>query len=429
MNHLIQNLENLHHQFVEKNKIDTKKSTDAFQQFVQLGIPNKKDEEYKYTNLAELKEITFALPTSSEMNLKEINHLIIHEDFDRLVFINGVLSQDLSKIGADINNYNLSYQLQNNNTLLHDKLGKIVDQNLAFVELSQAFSHNGFFLHLKKNQIQDNPIQLLYITTESAEDTFNPIRNFVYAEENTKVEIIETHYNLGNQKALHLVLTEIYSSSNAHVFWHKIQNDTYQNYAIDHCFVQQNRDSMATVNTFSFGGKITRNNLDFIQNGENIQSYMNGISLIDADQLVDHHTAVHHNQPNCQSFQTYKGIFDGNAKGVFNGKVFVNKIAQKTNAYQQNNNILLSKGASIDTKPQLEIFADDVKCSHGCTVGQLNEEALFYMRARGINKKSAQALLLFAFANDALEHIDHDAIRDYIMKLVSKKLKVEMTLS
>ena len=153
---------------------------------------------------------------------------------------------------------------------------------------------------------------------------------------------------------------------------------------------------------------------------------MNGITIIGKDQLVDHHTAVHHNTPNCESYQNYKGIYKDKSHGVFNGKVFVNKIAQKTNAYQQNNNILLDEGASIDTKPQLEIFADDVKCSHGCTVGQLNEDAMFYLRARGISKKEARALLLYAFANDAMQNIDIEPLKVKVSKLLAEKLEVSM---
>ena len=153
---------------------------------------------------------------------------------------------------------------------------------------------------------------------------------------------------------------------------------------------------------------------------------MNGITVIGGEQLVDHHTAVHHNEPNCESYQNYKGVFDGNSKGVFNGKVFVDKIAQKTNAYQQNNNVLLSEGAEINTKPQLEIFADDVKCSHGCTVGQLDADALFYLRARGISKKEARALLLYAFANDAMQNIDIEALRAQVSKLLANKLGVDL---
>ena len=205
-----------------------------------------------------------------------------------------------------------------------------------------------------------------------------------------------------------------------------MQNDSDTSYLVDHTFAKQERDSLATVNTFSFGGKLVRNNLDFIHNGENINSFMNGITIIGGEQLVDHHTAVHHNQPNCESYQNYKGVFKDKAHGVFNGKVFVDKIAQKTNAYQQNNNILLDEGATIDTKPQLEIFADDVKCSHGCTVGQLNEDALFYLRARGISKKEAQALLLYAFANDAMQNIDIEPLKLKISKLLAEKLEVEI---
>ncbi|MDM1334439.1 SufD family Fe-S cluster assembly protein, partial [Acinetobacter indicus] len=164
---------------------------------------------------------------------------------------------------------------------------------------------------------------------------------------------------------------------------------------VDNTYVTQKQESRVSVHTFSFGGKLTRNNLNFYQDGERIDSTLKGITLISDKQHVDHYTLVSHNQPNCESHQNYKGIYDGNSTGVFNGKIYVDKIAQKTDGFQQNNNILLSEKATIYAKPQLEIFADDVKCSHGCTIGQLNEDAMFYMRQRGIPKKEAKALLMY----------------------------------
>lgn len=423
----IQNLEQLHTDFQKKRGFSLKNPENNFSIFAEKGLPTKKNEEYKYTHLGDIQNLHYSFANGNSIEYSQIKDLLIDENYQRVVFVNGCISETLSQLeNLELNEICLKTQLQNQNTLLDTYLGAFTDDTLAFVQLAKAFTQNGFFLHVAKNQVIDTPIQILYLTSEGTEHSFNPIRNFVYAEANSKVEIIETHYNFSEKTAFNLGLTEIYSSANAHVLWHKIQNDKTHNFMIDHCYVKQKSSSLATVNTFSFGNQITRNNLDFIQNGEHIQSFMNGISLINGQQLVDHHTSVHHNQPNCESFQTYKGIFDGQSHGVFNGKIFVNKIAQKTNAYQQNNNVLLSKGASIDTKPQLEIFADDVKCSHGCTVGQLNEDALFYLRARGIHKKQAQALLLFAFANDALSQIQHSEIINYIRKLLSEKLHVEL---
>lgn len=276
--------------------------------------------------------------------------------------------------------------------------------------------------------VVEKPIHVFYLSQGQQDNTFYNTRNLLIAEAGSKVEVIESHHNFDESYTFTNSVTEIYAYPNAKADWHKLQNDSDATYLVDSTFAKQERDSLATVNTFTFGGKLVRNNLDFIHNGENINSFMNGITIIGGDQLVDHHTAVHHKTPNCQSYQNYKGIFSDKSHGVFNGKVFVDKIAQKTNAYQQNNNVLLSEGASIDTKPQLEIFADDVKCSHGCTVGQLNDEALFYLRARGISKKEAQALLLYAFANDAMQNIDIEPLKVKISILLAEKLGVDMVL-
>jgi Fe-S cluster assembly protein SufD len=223
-------------------------------------------------------------------------------------------------------------------------------------------------------------------------------------------------------------LTEVITQTNAVVDFYKIQNDHLHSSLIDNTWVKQFKNSNCTVDTFSFGGKLTRNNLNFTLADQHAESNMNGITLIGKDQLVDHHTFVDHAMPNCNSNELYKGIFDENAKGVFNGKVMVRPDAQKTNAFQSNNNLLLTDSASIDTKPQLEIYADDVACSHGCTIGQLDESALFYLRSRGIAKKEAQAMLMYAFANDVLENIKLAELKDKLNRIIADKLGVELDI-
>ena len=195
---------------------------------------------------------------------------------------------------------------------------------------------------------------------------------------------------------------------------------------IDSTYIKQERDSVCSVHTFSFGGKLTRNNLNFYQYGEHCDSILNGITILEDRQHVDHNTLVYHTAPNCESHQDYKGIFDDQSTGVFNGKVYVEKEAQKLDAFQQNNNILISDKATINSKPQLEIFADDVKCSHGCTIGQLDEDALFYLRSRGIGKKEARALLMYAFANNVLESVKIPELKKRINLLIAKKIGVSL---
>jgi Fe-S cluster assembly protein SufD len=210
------------------------------------------------------------------------------------------------------------------------------------------------------------------------------------------------------------------------VDYYKIQNDALSASLVDSTFIEQQRESICSVHTFSFGGQITRNNLHFKQEGEHCDSILNGITIIGEKQHVDHNTLVHHVAENCESHQDYKGIFDGSSTGVFNGKIYVEKEAQKLDAFQQNNNILISDKATINAKPQLEIFADDVKCSHGCTIGQLDNDALFYMRSRGIGQKEARALLMYAFANNVLESVKIPELKSRINKLIADKIGVSL---
>lgn len=420
------------------NQIEQLKSTlsseraEALSQFLAAGFPTKKDEEYKYTDLSEAVNKQYSLTPKQEFHItkEQLDQLHLGEEhFDFIVFVNGKFQKALSKISVENAEFlTLNNAFSSNKDLVEKYFNQIKPKNTAFTALNDALYSDGFFLFVPKNTVIEKPIHLFYISENQDENVFYTTRNLLIVEEGAKVEVIESHHNFDETYTFTNSVTEIFVGKNAKADWHKLQNDSQTTYLVDSTFAKQERDSLATVNTFAFGGKLVRNNLDFIHTGENINSFMNGITIIGNEQLVDHHTAVHHNEPNCESYQNYKGVFKDKAHGVFNGKVFVNKIAQKTNAYQQNNNILLSEGATIDTKPQLEIFADDVKCSHGCTVGQLNDEALFYLRARGISKKEAQALLLYAFANDAMENIDIEPLKLKVAKLLAEKLEVNIDL-
>ena len=432
---LLENIQNNHPAFLEtlKHRFLDDQRKSALNKFFELGIPTKKDEEYKYTNLREISEKDYNLfPKEAHTITKEqIDQLHLgEENFDWIVFINGQLHKELSKISienVEFLSFNYALNDAKHKEVFDNYFNTIAAKDLAFTNLNEAFCKHGFFLKVPKNMVIEKPIHVFYISQNQQDNTFYNTRNLLIAEEGSKIEVIESHHNFDETFVLTNSVTEIFTHQNAKADWHKIQNDSNSSYLIDHTFAKQERDSLTTVNTFSFGGKLVRNNLDFIHNGENINSFMNGITIINEEQLVDHHTAVHHKTPHCESYQNYKGIYKGKSHGVFNGKVFVDKIAQKTNAYQQNNNILLDEGASIDTKPQLEIFADDVKCSHGCTVGQLNEDSLFYLRARGISKQKAMGMLLFAFANDAMENIDIEPLKVKISKLIAEKLEVDIS--
>ena len=302
--------------------------------------------------------------------------------------------------------------------------GTIASKNESLVSLNTAFSKEGAFINIPKNTVLPKPIQIINFSTGAESEIMLQPRNLVVVGENSHVEIYERHQSLNENIVLTNSVTEIFANKRAIVDFYKVQNDRKTASLIDNTYIQQKESSVVSVNTFSFGGKLTRNNLEFYQEGEHITSNLNGITIIEDKQHVDNHTLVNHKFENCESHELYKGIYDEASTGVFNGKVIVDKEAQKTNAYQQNDNILMGNKASINSKPQLEIFADDVKCSHGCTIGQMDENALFYMQSRGIPKKEAKALLLFAFGNDVVEKIKIPALKTRIAKLIAEKLKV-----
>lgn len=419
-------LETLQHHFLDEER------KAALQRFEGKGFPGKKDEEYRFTNIKEIteKEYNFFPKEKHHITRNQLDAIHLGEElFDWIVFVNGKFHKELSKISfenAEFLSFDYALKDSEHRDVFDRYFNTLASKDLAFTNLNLAYCKYGFFLKVPKNVVVEKPIHIFYLSQNQDRNTFYNTRNLLILEDGAKVEIIESHHNFDDSFVLTNSVTEIFTGKNAKADWHKLQNDNKTSYLIDHTFARQERDSLTTVNTFSFGGKLVRNNVDFIHQGENIHSFMNGITIIGEEQLIDHHTAVHHNYPNCESYQNYKGIFKDHSHGIFNGKVYVDRLAQKTNAYQQNNNVLLDEGAVIDTKPQLEIFADDVKCSHGCTVGRLNDEALFYLRARGISKKEAQGLLLYAFANDAMQNIDIEPLKLKVSQLLAEKLEVSL---
>jgi len=397
----------------------------SLNEFDKIGFPNRKNEEYKYTNLSEILDKDYNFFPEEENDIAEniLNKFLFEKkETYYIVFINGKIQEKFSNIPENLIFYENFCDIKNCEAL-KEKINDLSRINNAFVSLNLAYNKYGIFAYLPKNTLIDKPINILYISTNQEKNTFYNPKNLLVVDDNSEVNIIESHYNLDEIFTFTNSVTEVFISENSKISWNKLQNDNKNSYLVDNTYVSQKKDSIATVNTFSFGGKLVRNNLDFVHEGENINSFMNGITVTDDNQLIDHHTSVHHNFPRCESYQNYKGIFGGRSHGVFNGKVFVNKIAQKTNAYQQNNNILLNKGAKIDSKPQLEIFADDVKCSHGCTVGQLNNEALFYLKSRGISEKNAKTLLIGAFTHEAIQNIHIEFLKQKISNVLSKKIE------
>ncbi len=405
--------------------------SEAIKIFESQGFPSKKEEAWKYTSLKSILKHDYSVFPKHEKNIEynDVKKYFIHEiDSYKIVFIDGKYSSHLSQTthdGIDVCLMSAALNKPKYQLVIDNYFNKAATKD-SITSLNTAFSQEGAYIHIPKNKLVEKPIQIIHFSTGNETAIMHQPRNLIVVNENSHVQIIERHQSLTNNPVLTNSVTEIFANKRAIVDYYKIQNDNESASLIDNTFINQKQESHCSVHTFSFGGKLTRNNLNFYQNGERIDSTLKGVTIIGNKQHVDHNTLVHHIEPNCESHQDYKGVFNDNATGVFNGKVLVNKEAEKTNAFQANNNILVSDKASINTKPQLEIFADDVKCSHGCTIGQLDESALFYMQSRGIPKKEAKALLMYAFSNNVLSSVKIPEIKQRINKIIATKLGVNI---
>jgi Fe-S cluster assembly protein SufD len=405
---------------------------EAIKNFENKGFPSKKEESWKYTSLNAILKNDFTVFPKSETSIefKDVKKYFIHEiDTYKVVFIDGKFSSHLSSTtheGLDICLMSSALNKPKYKMVIDAYFNQIASKEESLTTLNTAFANEGAYINIPKSKVVRKPIEIMYFSTGNEAALLVQPRNLIIVGENSHVQILERHQSLNENPVLTNSVTEIFAQKRAIVDYYKIQNDNHQANLIDNTFVSQKQESHVSVQTFSFGGNLTRNNLNFYHFGERLTSTLNGITIVGGKQHVDHYTLVHHAAPNCESFQDYKGIFSENSTGVFNGKVYVEKEAQKTNAFQKSNNILLGDKSTINAKPQLEIFADDVKCSHGCTVGQLDETALFYMQQRGIPKKEAKALLMYAFSNAVIENIKIPELKQRITKIIADKLGVKI---
>ena len=403
----------------------------AIKKFEYEGFPTKKSESWKYTSLKRTLKYDYKLFPSKKdiIDFKDIQDYLINDiESYKIIFVNGKYYSNLSETtheGMDICILSSALTQSKYDLIIENYFDKISKKD-GITSLNTAFSHEGAYIHIPKNIQVDKPIQILHFSTGENESLMFQPRNLIVVDENSQVEIIERYQSITNNNVLVNSVSEIYVNKKSNVKHYKIQNDKKSSSLIDNTFVSQEHSSSYNLHTFSFGGDLTRNNLNIFQNDQRIESTINGITIIDDEQHVDHNTLIHHKEPNCTSHQDYKGIYGGQSVGVFNGRVLVEKEAQKTNAFQANNNVLISDKASINTKPQLEIFADDVRCSHGCTIGQLDNNALFYLRSRGIPEKEATALMMFGFANKVLTSVQNQEIKSMINKIIASKLAVKI---
>ncbi|HRB93032.1 MAG TPA: Fe-S cluster assembly protein SufD [Chitinophagales bacterium] len=406
--------------------------TSAIKNFENKGFPTKKEEAWKYTSLnSVLKNDLSVFPKrENSIEFKDVKKFFLHEiDTYKLVFIDGKFSSFMSSTtheGIDVCLLSSVLTKPKYKMVLDNFFNKIASKDESLTTLNTAFAQEGAFINIPKSKVADKPIEIIHFSTGEESALMVQPRNLIIVGENAHVQIIERHQSLNSNPVLTNSVTEIFAQKRAIVDYYKIQNDEQTANLIDNTYISQKQESRVAVHTFSFGGNITRNNLNFYHFGERIDSILKGITIIGDKQHVDHYTLVNHATPNCESHQNYKTILGGSSTGVFNGKIFVEKEAQKTDAFQQNNNILLSDKSTINAKPQLEIFADDVKYSHGCTIGQLDESAMFYMQQRGIPKKEAKALLLYAFSNEVIESIKIPELKQRITKIIATKLGVNL---
>lgn len=400
------------------------RKNEAFKSFQAVGFPTTKHEEYKYLNLSSTLKQEFRLEEGAGLSKTDIQAYLIKDlQATNLVFINGKFSSELSTIMAPESQLEIKSFEKTDEVYFKKYFAK--DNYTAqdpFAELNTAFADNGVFIRIAKNKVIEQPVALYYFNTASEGNVFNQPRNLILVEENAQVQFIESVNTTGNNLGLSNSVTEVVLLENSVVDYYKLQNDKENSCQINTTVITLEGKSVFNAATITLNGGIVRNNLNVILKAEYSEATFYGLYFSKDKQIVDNHTAVDHAIPNCQSNELYKGILDDKALGVFNGKIFVKQDAQKTNAFQSNKNILLSKDAVMNTKPQLEIFADDVKCSHGCTIGQLEKEPLFYLRSRGMSEESAKALLLVAFAQDIIDHIKIEPLQQFLSEAIEQRL-------
>lgn len=400
---------------------------DALSNFSRLQFPTIKDEEWKYTSIAPLLKHNFVPSSDKKIVSKELIKSLLFDEMEHslIVFINGRYSAEKSILldlpdGVIVGS--ISDEIKKNNKKLLKHFSKYADhQNHIFTALSTAYTEDGAFIYVPAGKIVEEPIHIIFITDSGNEKILTQPRNLFVAENNSQATIIEHYVGKENEIYFTNAVTEIVAEENAVVDHIKLQEESKKAFHIARMEVDQERSSNFSSHLISTGADLTRNEFNAKFNDEGGECTLNGLYMIDGTQLFDAHTLMDHAKPHCNSHEHYKGILDDKSRGVFNGKIIVRQDAQKTNAFQENNSILLSNEALVNTKPQLEIFADDVKCSHGATIGQMDDDAKFYLKSRGIGEEASKGILLHAFASDVITSIKIESVRNYIEKIITEK--------
>ena len=399
----------------------------ALERFDKLGFPTIRHEEWKYSNVKNLVNQAFEFNAVTNFSAKDLEEMPIPNlEGNILYFINGIYNTELSTIvspDSELQILTFAEAAKTQPELVEQYFNKYSDyQDNAFTALNTAFAQNGVFVHVSDNKVVNQPIILRFISDARTLNVASQPRNLIVVGKRAEVQIAEAYRSFGENASFTNAVTEFIVGEEANVHYYKVQNESDKSYHIGTTSVLQASKSVFTANTVTANGGFVRNNLNIKIDGEYAEANMYGLYIPNGKQHIDNHTVVDHAKPNSNSNELYKGILKGKSTGVFNGKIFVRQDAQKTNAFQSCKNVLLSEDASMNTKPQLEIWADDVKCSHGTTTGQLNDDALFYMQARGISKDSARALLTLAFAQDVIDKFEIVAIKEYLQALIEEKI-------
>ncbi|MEI7986066.1 MAG: Fe-S cluster assembly protein SufD [Armatimonadota bacterium] len=401
--------------------------------YQEFGIPTRRDEEFKYTSLKSLQEKKFKFGFGANVDREDLVNFTLGEiEAFTVSFVNGQYAPELSShthlpegtfVGiASEAPEELHATIEShfgNIASLKGRLGSTNDER--FVDLNTAYLGEVAIVYIPKSSTFSQPIHLQFITSDVTNGTYSTPRSLILLEENAEANVIESYATLSGF-GFTCAVTEVRLEASARLEHTRYQDESLESTHISNTYIHQEAKSVYTSNNINFGGEVARNDINAFVNGEYCETWLNSANVGLGSQVIDNHTRIDHAMPNCQSFEVYKTILKDKAEGVFNGKIFVYEDAQKTDAKQTNQAILLSPTATMNTKPQLEIFADDVKCTHGATIGQLSEDALFYLRARGVEKSKAESLLVYAFAAEVLEKVQIEAVREKLEARLFEKL-------
>jgi Fe-S cluster assembly protein SufD len=380
-------------------------------QFEKVGLPGVRDEDWRYTNLRALKSNDFSVSSSSSLSVE-----LAETTNPRLVFVDGHLDTAAST-GLSEHVSSLKDSLDS----VSSAMGSTLPKNPhGFTALNSAYAQDGYVVHLKPGIVLDGVLEVVFVS--QTVDAVSHTRNLIIAEANTQCTVVERHIGVHGTVYLNNIVTEIIAGDNAHIDHYKIQQESDDAFHMGGVFINQASSSQVKNHNIALSGLVTRNDVYCNLLGQGAHMEMNGLVLGQGRQHIDNHTEVNHAVPNCTSDEYYKTVLDEHSRSIFRGRIIVAEDAQQTNADQQNNNLLLSKNAEADCKPQLEIYADDVKCSHGVTVGQLNPVSLFYLKSRGIDADSANALLTFAFANEVIDRVKVPSVREELTQIMAGEL-------